>query len=75
MKSTIYIDSLSTQFLTNLLFYDVISQVNYATTKSGVWELTKALSVEGRKYKIGVNAVAAVAGTALTQSGTVSARF
>ncbi|KAH9183664.1 hypothetical protein AeNC1_014361 [Aphanomyces euteiches] len=48
--------------------YGNFGQVNYATTKSGVWGLTKALSIEGRKYKIGVNAIAAVAGTTLTQT-------
>ncbi|KAF0693957.1 Aste57867_15125 [Aphanomyces stellatus] len=48
--------------------YGNFGQVNYATTKSGILGLTKALSIEGRKYKIGVNALAAVAGTTLTQS-------
>ncbi|ETV93069.1 hypothetical protein, variant [Aphanomyces invadans] len=48
--------------------YGNFGQVNYATTKSGIWGLTKALSVEGRKYKIAINAIAAVAGTSLTQS-------
>ncbi|OQR87112.1 peroxisomal multifunctional enzyme [Achlya hypogyna] len=48
--------------------YGNFGQVNYATTKSGVWGMTKALSIEGRKYGISVNALAAVAGTSLTQS-------
>ncbi|RQM30683.1 hypothetical protein B5M09_013366, partial [Aphanomyces astaci] len=48
--------------------YGNFGQANYATTKSGIWGLTKALSVEGRKYKIAINAIAAVAGTSLTQS-------
>ncbi|ETV93068.1 hypothetical protein H310_12868 [Aphanomyces invadans] len=55
--------------------YGNFGQVNYATTKSGIWGLTKALSVEGRKYKIAINAIAAVAGTSLTQSGKLSPVF
>ncbi|OQS05162.1 peroxisomal multifunctional enzyme [Thraustotheca clavata] len=48
--------------------YGNFGQANYATTKSGLSGLTKALGIEGRKYGIGVNAIAAVAGTTLTQS-------
>ncbi|EQC40509.1 hypothetical protein SDRG_02400 [Saprolegnia diclina VS20] len=48
--------------------YGNFGQANYAASKSGMWGLTKALAIEGRKYGIAVNAIAAVAGTSLTQS-------
>jgi len=48
--------------------YGAFGQANYATCKMGVLGFTKTLALEGRKKNIRVNAIAPVAGTAMTET-------
>jgi multifunctional beta-oxidation protein len=48
--------------------YGNFGQANYCTAKAGITGLTRTLAIEGKKYNILANAIAPMAGTAMTST-------
>ncbi|TFL04034.1 peroxisomal hydratase-dehydrogenase-epimerase [Pterulicium gracile] len=48
--------------------YGNFGQANYCTAKAGIIGLTRTLAIEGKKYNILANAIAPMAGTAMTST-------